>query len=102
MLAFVSYGPSSDTSVRMFDKTSILDWLSTPGWTSATRILDGVTGASANNMAATYNFEARIVLACGGQQASIGIWSSTGCGSKNGTALCQGFVMSFLIVPRTF
>ncbi len=73
---FGSYGPSSDTSVRMFDKTSILDWLSTAGWTSATRMLDGVTGASANNMAATYNFEARIVLACGGQQASIGIGSS--------------------------
>jgi hypothetical protein len=34
-------------------------------------MLLGLVGASANNMAVTYNFETRIVLACGGQQASI-------------------------------
>jgi hypothetical protein len=68
---FVSFGSTSDTSVRIYDKTSILDWLSIPGWTKDSQMLLGLVGASADNIAVTYNFETRIVLACGGQQASI-------------------------------
>ena len=34
-------------------------------------MLNGLPGASANDVAATYNFETKIALACGGQQASI-------------------------------
>ncbi len=53
----------------MFDKTSFLDWLSTPGWSLDSQLLLGITDASADSYGLTYNFEARIVLACGGQQA---------------------------------
>ena len=56
-------GPISDTTIRVFNKT-----MSSPGLSASSRIGFGQPQALANNVAMTYNFEVKIVLACGGQQ----------------------------------
>jgi len=61
-------GPISDTSIRIFNKTSFPDWLSNPGWSASSGMLFGQPLASADNVAVAYNFNFQIVLACGGQQ----------------------------------
>ncbi len=42
----------------------------TAGWSLDSQLLLGITDASADSYGIIYNFEARIALACGGQQAS--------------------------------
>jgi len=73
---FVSFGSNSgpsiiDTSIRVYNKKSLIDWTSSPGWSASSGMLFGQPSASANYVSVTYNFNAQIALACGGQQVVI-------------------------------
>ncbi len=46
---FVSFGSLNDTSVRIYDKTSILDWHLIPGWTESAQMLSSAMGSSGVN-----------------------------------------------------